>query len=87
MEGAVKSTQEPVVAEIVAAPPFTDQLILSVVPFVTVANTRRTEPGSTLNPYGGCAIDIEIGGAEVVVVELAFEVFELLGASPATAKG
>ena len=54
--GAVTSIQDPVVLERVADPEVSDQLTPFVVPFFTVAKTRRVEPGITLNPYVGCVM-------------------------------
>ena len=49
--GAVTSIHDPVVLERVAEPAVNDQLTPFVVPFLTVAKTRRVEPGITLKPY------------------------------------
>jgi hypothetical protein len=60
VEGAVTSTQLPVVEEIVA-PPVTDQATPFVTPFVTVAKMRRKLPANTLKPYAGWVMAMEMG--------------------------
>jgi hypothetical protein len=57
--GAVTSIHEPELEEICAEPDFTVQATWFVLPLVTVAKIRRVEPGMTLNPYSGCATEIE----------------------------
>jgi hypothetical protein len=54
--GAVTSIHNPVVPERVADPEVNDQLTPLLVPFFTVAKTRRVEPGITLKPYVGCVM-------------------------------
>jgi hypothetical protein len=51
-----------VVEEISAEPAFTDQVIWFDVPLVTVAKTRRAEPGIRLKPYSGWLIPIATAG-------------------------
>jgi hypothetical protein len=50
LAGAVTSTHDPLVEEIVPDPDVTAHVTWFVVPFVTFAKTRRVDPGITLNP-------------------------------------
>src|SRR5882757_9108413 len=59
--GAVTSIQEPLLEESVAEPDFRVHATWFVLPFVTVANTRRVELAITLKPKGGCPTAIPTG--------------------------
>ena len=74
--GAVMSTHEPVVAEIVAPPDLTAQWTWFVTPLVTLAKMRRTDPGMRLKPKLGWPIATEMPletGAGVIVTDAEFE--------------